>query len=153
MWSPIILSYYGLCIDLENHRLSETVTFLKRDCEVNRTSEFVISTVNKILQYSDLLSQFMGVTTTSPSNYKPGTSVLQHIVTTGPPVAERPRRLTGEKLTFPEAEFDYMLERGIYRLPMGQPASLSIKGGGRKENLWRLPQVKCSHGTRSLSYR
>jgi hypothetical protein len=62
MQSPIIvadfLSHYGLLID--------TVTSLKTDGELHHTSEFGISTVNKTLPYSDLLSQFMDVTTTSP---------------------------------------------------------------------------------------
>jgi hypothetical protein len=96
------LSHYGLLIDLKNRRPSDTVTSLKTDGEVYHASEFGISTFNKTLQYGDL-SQFMEVTTSSPSNGKSGTSVLHHIVTTGPTVAERPSRLTGEKLTSTKA--------------------------------------------------
>jgi cleavage and polyadenylation specificity factor subunit 1 len=103
-----------------NHRLIDTVISLKTDCELHHTSEFGVSKVNKTLPYSDLLSQFVDVTTTSPSKSMSGTSVLHHIITTGPPVAERPRRLTGEKLTSAEAEFDYMFEQGICR-PSSSP--------------------------------
>jgi cleavage and polyadenylation specificity factor subunit 1 len=95
---------------------SLTVTSLKTDGEVYHTSEFGISTINKTLQYSDLLCQFMNIIMTSPSKGKSGTSVLHHIVTTRPPVAERSRRLSGVKLTSAKAEFDYMLQRGICRL-------------------------------------
>jgi hypothetical protein len=104
--SPIIgadfLSRYGLLIDLKNHRLIDTDISVKTDTKFYHASEFGISTVNKTLQYSDL-SQFMDVTTTSSSKGKSGKSVLHHIVITGPPVAERPRRLTREKLTSAKA--------------------------------------------------
>jgi cleavage and polyadenylation specificity factor subunit 1 len=110
--SPIIsadyLSQYGLLIDLKNHRPIDTVTSLKIYGKLHHTSEFGNSTFNKTLLYNDLIGQFMSVTTTSSSKSKSGTSVLHHIVTTGPPIAERPRRLTGEKLTSVKVEFDYM---------------------------------------------
>jgi cleavage and polyadenylation specificity factor subunit 1 len=80
---------------------------------LHHSSEFGISTGNKTLLYSDFLSKFIDVTTASSSKSKSGTSVPHHIVTTGPPVAERPRRLTGEKLTSAKAEFDYTLKQGI----------------------------------------
>jgi hypothetical protein len=83
--SPIIdegfLSHYGLPIDTKNHRITDTVTSLKTDGELHNTSEFGISTVNKALQYGDLLSEFMDVTKTSSSKTKSGTSVLQYIFT------------------------------------------------------------------------
>jgi hypothetical protein len=65
-----------------------------------------------------------GRTTTSPSNGKSGIPVLHHIVATGPPVAEEPRRLTGYRLTSPKAAFDYMLEQGICQPSSSPCASL-----------------------------
>jgi cleavage and polyadenylation specificity factor subunit 1 len=77
--SPIIgadfLFHYGLLIDLKSHRLINTVTSLKTDGEVYHTSEFGISTVSKTLHYSELLSRFIDVITTS---------VLQYSITSSP---------------------------------------------------------------------
>jgi hypothetical protein len=81
------------------------------------------------------------------------TSVLHHIVTTGPTVAERPRRLTGEKLTSRKVEFDFMLQQAACRrsssLRASPPHPVSKKTG--LESLWRVLQIRRSYGTRSLS--
>jgi hypothetical protein len=79
----------------------------------------------------------MDVTTSSSSNGKSVNSVLDHIVTTGPPVAERHRRLTGEKLISTRAELDYILEQGICRRsssPRASPLHLISK----KRGSWKV---------------
>ena len=42
-------------------------------------------------------------------------SVTHHIVTRGPPVSSRPRRLAEERLNIAKAEFDHMLQVEIIR--------------------------------------
>ena len=65
--------------------------------------------------YADLLRKFPSLTkpftfpVSSPSN------TYHHIVTNGPPVFARARRLAPDKLKAAKAEFQYMLDLGIIR--------------------------------------
>jgi hypothetical protein len=149
--SADFLSHYGLLIDLKNHRRIDTLTSLKTDGEVYHASEFGISTLNKTLQYGDL-SQFMDVITSLPSNGKCGTSVLNHIVTTGPTVAERSSRLTGEELISAKAEFYCMLHQGICRRS-SSPRASSLHLVSKKTAGWKACGDHRKLNVQMVSYR
>ena len=58
------------------------------------------------------------------ANKKPiATNTTHHIITTGPPVFARPRRLAGDRLVAAKKEFQYLMEKGICRPSKSQWAS------------------------------
>lgn len=57
--------------------------------------------------------------------------IHHYIQTTGPPVAERPRRLSGDKQKADKVEIDFLLEKGICRLsrsPWASPLHIQKTG-------------------------
>ncbi|UYV64959.1 hypothetical protein LAZ67_3002565 [Cordylochernes scorpioides] len=107
------LRHYGLTVDLRNHRLSDPVSSLH--------------SIGKILrQFSELTSQNL---VKSPPRH----SVTHHIVTKGPPIAAKPRRLPTDKLAAAKKEFAFMMEKGICRpskSPWASPLHLVPKKDG-----------------------
>lgn len=62
-----------------------------------------------------LLQEFPGVTQPDFAQHKPRHGVHHHVVTTGPPVWARPRRLNPEKLLAAKQEFENLHRMGIIR--------------------------------------
>ena len=63
--------------------------------------------------------------------------MLHYIMTTGPPVAERPRRLSPEKLKAAKAEFKALVAAGICR-PSSSPWASPIHLVRKKDGSWRV---------------
>lgn len=112
--SPIIgadfLRHYDLLADAKRQRLIENKTRSSAPYTTNNLPSITaLSTSNSfatiIKNYTDL--------TTFDSNRKPTNAVEHQIITTGPPVFCKPRRLSGEKLQAAKQEFQYMIEQGI----------------------------------------
>lgn len=60
-------------------------------------------------KFTDLLNEFPKVTTSNlPQHQK-----IHYIETQGPPIFERPRRLSPEKLKIAKKVFEYMISQGI----------------------------------------
>ncbi|XP_073821522.1 uncharacterized protein [Musca autumnalis] len=76
---------------------------------------------------------------TKLSNQKPTDEliVVHHIETTGSPVADRPRRLSGDKLKAAKAEMDYLIEQGICR-PSKSAWASPIHMVAKKTGGWRV---------------
>lgn len=75
-------------------------------------------------QHAQLLQKFVDITkpnlvTTSQNS----TDVVHHIITTGPPVVDRVRRLAGDKLKAAKEDFNLLLELGVIRPSSSQWAS------------------------------
>ncbi|XP_073831557.1 uncharacterized protein [Musca autumnalis] len=85
--------------------------------------------IDKTKLSNDLLKEFEDITKTSTLR-KPTDEliVVHHIETTKSPVADRPRRLSGDELKAAKAEMDYLIEQGICR-----PSKSAKKTGG-----WRV---------------
>ncbi|XP_064470004.1 uncharacterized protein LOC135384746 [Ornithodoros turicata] len=60
--------------------------------------------------FGDILKDFPGVTRQTHATTPPRYTVPNHIVTKGPSVSARPRRLAPQRLAIAEKEFDHMLE-------------------------------------------
>ena len=74
------------------------------------------------LAITDLLQEFIDITTPNP--VADTTTTVQHYISTAsPPVFERPRRLTVEKLIAAREDFDLMLHTGSVRPSRSQWAS------------------------------
>nr|CAH8872176.1 unnamed protein product [Trichobilharzia regenti] len=119
-----LLQHYQLLLDTGNHKLRDPVTNLSVSGIVTQGPALspVYATPTLAGPYSDILQSF-------PDLFKPTrclpsvtSNVTHHIVTTGPPVFAKPRRLSPEKLQAVKAEFEHMLEIGIIR-PSSSPWS------------------------------
>ena len=65
--------------------------------------------------YTQLLAQFPSLVLPPNGGRQPQHSVQHHIVTQGPPVHTKVRRLTGSRLTDAKHEFEHMMQQGIIR--------------------------------------
>lgn len=115
---PIIgadfLAQYSLLPDLRRKRLVDGRTLLHITASIRITKQLSIETVNRDCRYKDLLRKYLGIT--KPIGLGEVThEVRHHILTKGPPTAERPRRLTPEKYRAAKREFETMIEKGICR--------------------------------------
>lgn len=118
-----LLTHYGLMVDLKGRRLYDRTTGLTSKGQVQPAPTMKISTVQQTLQFTNIFSEFpeiIGVRSRLPIS---NSSVFHVIETTGPPVAERPRRLPPDKLEAAKKEFMYMMEQGICRPSKSQWAS------------------------------
>ena len=66
-------------------------------------------------KYLTLLREFPSLTTPAHTSPSKNTPIQHHIVTTGPPVSFRPRRLPPERLKAAKEEFADLLKAGIIR--------------------------------------
>ena len=78
------------------------------------------SPVAKISTYHNLLAQYPEITRAPPPVSNIPNPVAHHIFTTGPPNAEKPRRLAPDKLKAAKTEFQYMLDQAWCR-PSSSP--------------------------------
>uniref|UniRef100_A0A0C9RQ48 RNA-directed DNA polymerase n=1 Tax=Fopius arisanus TaxID=64838 RepID=A0A0C9RQ48_9HYME len=124
-----LLTHYGLMIDLKGHSLIDRETQLTAAGQLAHTSIYGISTIASAdsslpLAYQQLLRKYISITMPAPiPTTDTDNPVSHHIVTTGPPVVERPRRLTGEKLQAAKDEFDLLLQYNIIQPSSSQWAS------------------------------
>lgn len=140
--TPIIgadfLVNFNLLIDLKQHRLIDNITKLTSRGEILKTQEFGISTLNITTPYSNLLEEFEDITKTSTLHKSTAEAiVVHHIETAGSPVANRPRRLSGDKLKAAKAEMDFLIEHGICR-PSNSAWASPIHMVAKKTGGWRV---------------
>ena len=134
--TPIIgadlLSHFGLVVDIKRRRLCDSITALSSDGQLRKASVFSVATLpsngsflsHDEPSYSDLLREYAHLSEPKSAPQSTlHTNISHHIVTTGPPVHERPRRLTGEKLAAARKDFDLLLYHGVIRPSSSQWAS------------------------------
>jgi len=87
------LSKFQLLIDLKIQRLIDSISGLSTPACLAQAKHISVSTVKSMSKFQKLLSEFVDVTKPSIK------AATQHdIETNGIPLADRPRRLSGEKL-------------------------------------------------------
>lgn len=132
------LHHFDLLVDTRRRRLLDNTTNLAVNGILADTAP--ISPVYNIPDtpafYSSLTNNYP--TVFRPINHLPAvTSAAQHhIVTNGPPVFARARRLAPDKLRLARAEFEHMLELGIIR-PSQSPWSSPLHMVPKKSGDWR----------------
>ncbi|UYV70995.1 hypothetical protein LAZ67_8001363 [Cordylochernes scorpioides] len=127
------LRHYGLTVDLRNHRLSDPVSSLRSIGHVSPSPAVSIHLTIANSPYSRILRQFPELTSQNLVKSPPRHSVTHHIVTKGPPIAAKPRRLPTDKLAAAKKEFAFMMEKGICRpskSPWASPLHLVPKKDG-----------------------
>lgn len=109
------LSFFSLGVSVRHRRLLDETTTLSVSGIASRATSLGIRPVLPSSPYERILAEFPAIM--NPCSL---TSEVQHdvshtILTTGPPVFARPRRLSGERLAIARREFDHMLDLGIIR--------------------------------------
>ena len=132
-----VLSHYKLIVNLHGRRLVDSVTSLATIGRVLNVPETKISMVDNSSTFADILAKFPQVIGSAKSASPVAGAVEHHILTTGPPCTERPRRLPPDKLKAAKAEIKRLMELGICRpscSPWASPAHLVRKKSGE----WRF---------------
>lgn len=109
------LKYYNLLIDVKGNRLIDQHTKLETSSVMASSQSCIITTYKTDDPFSGILKQFKDITVMPPIRASTKTPVTHHIVTNGPPVYCRPRRLSTEMLKAAHDEFRYLMEQGICR--------------------------------------
>lgn len=108
------LSFFGLWVDIRNSQLFDPTTRLAAAGIVTPLPRPVFAPPPSNI-YKKLLDEFPDLTqpcnVTRPLKH----DITHHIVTAGPPIYARARRLAPERLKIVRQEFDHMLELGIIR--------------------------------------
>ncbi|XP_037942174.1 uncharacterized protein LOC119675036 [Teleopsis dalmanni] len=95
-------------------QLIDTSTNIFSAASERKVSAKKISTVNTSCKIADLLKEYIDITKPTPTN-RQVIKVTHHILTKGPPICERPRRLPPDKLAAAKEEFQNLVTAGICR--------------------------------------
>jgi cleavage and polyadenylation specificity factor subunit 1 len=133
------LSYFDLLVDCKRAKLIDAHTKIfthgiPSNFPVISPMHYVPATKNI---YTDILADYPKLVRSAHDLPVITTKVMHHIVTTGPPVFSRPRRLASDKLIIARAEFEHMLQLGIIR-PSSSPWASPLHMVAKKaSNDWR----------------
>lgn len=130
------LHKFNLLVDIRNHRLIDNTTKLST---VGIQSNAVVCSIRTYADshnFADILREFP--TVTIPQAY---TSTVTHqtshfIETQGPPVFEKPRRLSPDKLLAAKKQFQNMMNLGICR-PSNSPWASPLQMVQKSNQEWR----------------
>ncbi|GFU54438.1 transposon Tf2-11 polyprotein [Trichonephila clavipes] len=117
--SPIIgadfLKHFNLLIDLKKKRLVDVETSLFISCVFSNIVQPSILTVDANISFKNILSEYPDLSNPSLISKSASHGTVHHIITTGPPVTARPRRLHPKLYDAVKVEFEFLLAQGIIR--------------------------------------
>ncbi|GFU37442.1 retrovirus-related Pol polyprotein from transposon opus [Trichonephila clavipes] len=117
--SPIIgadfLKHFNLLIDLKKKRLVDVKTSLFTSCVFSNIVQPSILTVDANISFKNILSEYPDLSNPSLISKSASHGTVHHIITTGPPVTARPRRLHPKLYDAVKVEFEFLLAQGIIR--------------------------------------
>ncbi|GFS61473.1 transposon Tf2-9 polyprotein [Trichonephila clavipes] len=117
--SPIIgadfLKHFNLLIDLKKKRLVDVETSLFTSCVFSNIVQPSILTVDANISFKNILSEYPDLNNPSLISKSASHGTVHHIITTGPPVTARPRRLHPKLYDAVKVEFEFLLAQGIIR--------------------------------------
>ncbi|GFT01418.1 retrovirus-related Pol polyprotein from transposon opus [Trichonephila clavipes] len=117
--SPIIgadfLKHFNLLIDLKKKRLVDVETSLFTPCVFSNIVQPSILTVDANISFKNILSEYPDLSNPSLISKSASHGKVHHIITTGPPVTARPRRLHPKLYDAVKVEFEFLLAQGIIR--------------------------------------
>ncbi|GFV86256.1 retrotransposable element Tf2 155 kDa protein type 1 [Trichonephila clavipes] len=126
--SPIIgadfLKHFNLLIDLKKKRLVDVETSLFTSCVFSNIVQPSILTVDANISFKNILSEYPDLSNPTLISKSASHGTVHHIITTGPPVTARPRRLHPKLYDAVKVEFEFLLAQGIIR-PSKSPWSSS----------------------------
>ncbi|GFY13471.1 retrovirus-related Pol polyprotein from transposon 297 [Trichonephila clavipes] len=124
--SPIIgadfLKHFNLLIDLKKKRLVDVETSLFTSCVFSNIVQPSILTVDANISFKNILSEYPDLSNPSLISKSASHGTVHHIITTGPPVTARSRRLHPKLYDAVKVEFEFLLAQSIIR-PFKSPWS------------------------------
>ncbi|GFU78561.1 retrovirus-related Pol polyprotein from transposon 17.6 [Trichonephila clavipes] len=127
--SPIIgadfLKHFNLLIDLKKKRLVDVETSLFTSCVFSNIVQPSILTVYANISFKNILSEYPDLSNPSLISKSASHGTVHHIITTGPPVTARPKRLHPKLYDAVKVEFEFLLAQGIIR-PSKSPWSFPL---------------------------
>ena len=135
------LDNFNLQVDIHNKRLHDTSThmFTKACIDTTHTAPsniHIITPPSLGPEYTAVLSDFPAVTRPCQYDLPIRHRVEHHVVTSGPPVHARTRRLAPARLATAKAEFQHMLALGIIR-PSSSPWASPLHMVPKRNGDWR----------------
>lgn len=109
------LSFFALSVNLKNRHIVDETTKLTSTGGMVSPTLFGITTVDYNHPFRELLENYPEITRPCTMRMEVSHNVTHHIVTKGPPVASKARRLPPDKLKAAQQEFQLMMELGICR--------------------------------------
>lgn len=132
-----LLSASGIIVDLQGRKLIDTRSG-SHVVGIMKNAPFSgVSVVDTAFRFIKILDDFPSITSSFQNNVTMSGNVVHHIVTTGPPVADRARRLSAEKLPAAKAFFTKMQEAGLCRRSGGSWAA-PLHMTPKKNGEWRV---------------
>ena len=132
-----LLAHFHLVPYLHESRLVDTTTGLSSRGFLKSAPVCGLSLVNQDHAFSNILAAFPDLLSTIQGVGPIVGDVQHHILTSGPPVSERARRLSPEKLAAAKAIFRQMVEDGICR-PSSSPWATPVHMIKKKNGEWRV---------------
>ncbi|GFV29528.1 retrovirus-related Pol polyprotein from transposon 297 [Trichonephila clavipes] len=116
---PIIgadfLRHYGLLVNIRHGRLVDSLTKLQMQGTMQQGNNSGIKVINGNTKFHRLLAEFPSLVEANSAPRKLKHEVKHTILTRGPPVFSKPRRLHPDKLKAAKQEFQYLVNTGICR--------------------------------------
>ena len=131
------LAHFGLLIDLRNRTLIDSTTKLRSMGSVMTTTVHSITTISENHPFHDLLCQFREITQPATMRNNVQREISHHIITKGPPVSSKVRRMHPDKLKAAKEEFKLMMELGICR-PSSSCWASPLHCVSKKNGQWRF---------------
>lgn len=139
---PIIgadfLKNFGLLVDVGRKRLTDSITSLSSIASITVAPTTQICTIASDIDpiFVAMLKQFESITKPNLDAHSAKHDVLHYIETQGPPVFNKPRRLSPDKLAIARQEFKFMMEQGICR-PSSSRFASPLHLVKKKTDQWR----------------
>ena len=133
------LRYFDLLVDVKRYRLvdSSSQRTIRGFPHATAIVNPLLASSNFTGKFHSLLNEFPQLTSEKSVLPAITTEVVHHIVTKGPPVRCRPRRLAPEKLCIAKTEFENMLKLGIVQ-PSSSPWASPLHMVAKKSaGAWR----------------
>ena len=134
------LSHYDLLISPFHQKVTDNETGISVKCIVENSPSSELSAIPPPTdEFSALLKKFPNLACPSDLKYLPPitTDVRHHIITAGPPISCRPRRLSPQKLKIAKEEFRILLELSIVR-PSSSPWASPLHMVPKDDGTWRV---------------
>ena len=135
-----LLGHYRLLPDVRNEVLIDSETTVATPCAAKQSISAGITALSNqhTCPFSKILSEFPNIIVPQNLITLPSiqSSTRHHILTKGPPVSARPRRLPADKYEAAKKEFEFLLSLGICR-PSSSPWASPLHLVEKPDKSWR----------------
>ncbi|KRX57493.1 Retrovirus-related Pol polyprotein from transposon [Trichinella sp. T9] len=133
-----ILRHFNLLVDLKHQRLVDMTSWTFSNGLVKTSNTKYVSCLRHGSDYNlKIKKKYPSLTSCFRTSKSTTHSIQHHILTHGPPVFARPRRLPPDRLELARKEFDIQLDLGIIRPSSSSWASPLHMVPKKQPNTWR----------------